>query len=301
MKKVTLTLALAAMFPSWSYADFTLYGKGNVSLHHADEQLNGDKVELVSNSSRIGIKGSEVINEGLTAVYQFEYQTEVDDGSNASGTFSQRNIFIGLEGQFGRVIGGLFDTPLKVVQEKVDLFNDLVGDITQVLNGEIRAKNIVQYSAPKSLGNFGASVAYVTQEADGADDGVSASVTYTNDNFYAGVALDQDVIPGVDSQRLAARYTLASVQLGALYERYDNGTIDEDGVIVSALWSLNKSWGLKAQYGESDIKAPGSSTASLGADYKLSKNVTLFSYFTQVENDTTRDDQYLGVGLDVKF
>src|SRR5690606_27907974 len=119
------------------------------------------RMELVSNASRIGLKGSEKINDKLKAIYQFEYQTEVDDGVNPSGTFSQRNIFIGVEGNFGRLTAGLFDTPLKLVQEKIDLFNDLAGDIGQLLNGEIRAKNIVQYSTPASLGKLGLSVAYI--------------------------------------------------------------------------------------------------------------------------------------------
>src|SRR5690606_19048868 len=140
------------VLPLSAIADVTVYGKANVSLQNADE--SGDaKIELVSNASRIGLKGSEEITEGLKAIYQLEYQTEVDDGSGSNGqTFNQRNIYIGLQGSAGTIMGGHFDTPLKVVQEKVDLFNDLEGDMATIFNGETRASNTVQYVTPSSFG-----------------------------------------------------------------------------------------------------------------------------------------------------
>lgn len=301
MNKNVLLLAFSVLVPGLTYADVNVYGKANVSVQHADELDGESKVELVSNASRIGLKGSEQVNDGLSVIYQFEYQTEVDDGNNSSGTFSQRNIYVGLQGGAGTVMAGLFDTPLKVVQEKVDLFNDLEGDLTHIFNGEVRAKNIVQYSSPKLWGAMSSSIAYVTHETNDIDDGVSASVSFSQDNLYLGVAMDSDIQPGADTLRLAARYVIGTVHLGALYEAFDNGLVDEDGVLVSALWQLTSQWGLKAQYGESDIKAPDSQSMSLGADYRLTKNATVYSYYTQVENEATRDDTYLGVGLDFKF
>lgn len=307
MKQSLLPLALLALIPVAVNADVTVYGKANVSLQNSDEEVSGTKVELVSNASRIGLKGSEDIREGLKVIYQFEYQTEVDDGSNSSGTFSQRNIYVGLESSAGTVMAGLFDTPLKVVQEKVDLFNDLEGDIKNIFNGEVRAKNIVQYITPKAWGPVSSSVAYITHEEEGVDDGVSASVSYSNTTFYLGLAVDSDVQQGTDTARLAARYTLGQVHLGALYETNDDGVSDEDGLLVSALWKLSSQWGLKAQYGESDINAPDNKMLSVGADYYLSKNATVYGFYTQVENglaitsSKVRDDNYLGIGMEYKF
>ncbi|MFC3117050.1 porin [Cellvibrio fontiphilus] len=314
MKKSLLAFAVASLFPMAAVADVVVYGKANVSIQHADEQAADDsQVELVSNASRIGVKGGEEINSSLKVIYQFEYQTEVDDGTNGSQTFGQRNIYLGLQGTAGTFIGGHFDTPTKVAQEKVDLFNDLEGDITQIFKGEIRASNIVQYTTPTFGDGFAGSVAYVTEENNGTTPrtgdgaGVSASFGYTSPVFYVGVAMDQDVeAEDTDLVRLVGRLNVGAFQFGLLAENYDNGIVDEDGALVSALWNLTDKWAAKAQYGQSEVKMADGETASIGLDYKMTKAATLYSYITTVENDVIapaaqRDDTYVGVGMDFKF
>lgn len=321
MKKSLLALVIASVLPAAAFADVTVYGKANVSLQNADEAaLDDSRVELVSNASRIGVKGGEEVNSSLKVIYQFEYQTEVDDGNGSNNqTFAPRNMFIGLQGVAGTIMGGHFDTPTKVVQEKVDVFNDLEGDLTTIFKGEIRASNIVQYTTPVFGGGFSGSVAYVTEENDGTfkqnnptgtepGNGVSASFGYTSTMFYAGVGVDQDVeAEGVDLIRLAARVNIGPVQLGVLGEKYenDNTGADEDGVMASALWNMTDKWVLKGQYGQSDVRMADGETASIGLDYKMTKNATLFSYATKVENELVgtgeRDDTYIGAGIDYKF
>lgn len=301
MKKSLLALVIASALPLSAVADVVVYGKANVSLQQADESDN-KKIELVSNASRIGVKGGEEISSGLKAIYQFEYETAVDDGDEGGQTFKQRNIYVGLQGSSGTVMAGLFDTPTKVAQEKVDLFNDLEGDIKNLINGEIRAKNIVQYVTPTFGGGFSSSVAYITKETDGVDNGISASFSYTSADFYAAVAMDQDVeAEEVDVLRAVGRYTLGAVQLGALYENYDNGVMDEDGFFVSALWNFADKWALKGQYGSSEIKMVDGESISVGVDYKAAKSTTLFGYVSSIEGEDDRDDQYVGVGMELKF
>lgn len=321
MKKALLPLVIAAAaLPLSALAEVTVYGKANVSLQNADE-AEESAIELVSNASRIGLKGSEEINSSLKAIYQFEYQTEVDDGSGGTSnqTFTQRNIYVGLQGTGGTIMGGHFDTPVKVLQEKIDLFNDLEGDINFIVDGETRSKNIVQYSTPVFAEAFALNVAYVTVENHDplveVDDGTSVSFTYTTPMFYLGLATEQDVtLQGLDVTRIATRLTLGAVQLGALYEQTESDVIDnDDGWIVSGKINATDNLSFKAQYGtaaeEYIDKAPivdGEATqASLGVDYILSKNTTLFGYYTQETLDTgsveTYDNSWLGVGLELKF
>jgi predicted porin len=336
MKKTLLSLTLASLFPLAAVADVIVYGKANVALQNADE-ANDSKIELVSNASRIGIKGGEEVNSSLKIIYQFEYQTEVDDGNGSNNqTFAPRNIYLGLQGTAGTLMGGHFDTPTKVIQEKVDLFNDLEGDITSIFKGEIRASNIVQYTTPTFGGGFAASVAYVSEEKDGvfnqtsssqcpitpatqctSTDGASFSFSYTSPMFYAAIAADKDVeYEGVDLIRAVARLTVGAFQFGLLGESYenDNNGADEDGVMVSALWNVTDKWAVKAQHGSSDVKWIDGESSSVGVDYKMTKNATLYGYYTMVENGLPRlintppvtntnyrDDNYVGVGLDFKF
>ncbi|WP_049629394.1 porin [Cellvibrio sp. pealriver] len=323
MKKSLLALLIASVIPAAAFADVVVYGKANLSVQNADE-AEESKLELVSNASRIGVKGSEEINSGLKAIYQFEYQTEVDDGAGGSSnqTFTQRNIYVGLQGSGGTIIGGHFDTPVKTAQEKVDLFNDLEGDINYLVDGETRSKNIVQYTTPASWGAFAINIAGVAAENNAADDGVSASVTYTTPAFYVALAAEQDVsAQTMDILRLVGRYTVGPVQLGALFEQSSvsasvAGTavdLDSDAWLVSAKYNATDKFALKAQYGDAgmDVTAgglvvdAGGDSLSLGADYLLSKNTTLFGYYTQetaeVDSDEVVDDNWIGVGIDLKF
>lgn len=325
MKKSLLSLVIASALPLAAVADVTVYGKANVSLQNADE-AEESKVELVSNASRIGLKGGETINDSWKVIYQFEYQTEVDDGATSSNqTFSQRNIYVGLQGVGGTVIGGHFDTPVKTAQEKVDLFNDLEGDINYILNGETRSKNIVQYTTPTFGDAFAANVAYVAIEDAELDDGVSASLTYTTPAFYAAVAYEQDVTAQtMDILRVVGRYTFNAFQFGAIYEstESDISEIDSDGFVVSVKYSATDALAFKAQYGDASseyvITAPAPApqytddedAISIGVDYLLSKNTTLFAYYTQenldrdvqpVNTQAEADDSWLGVGIDFKF
>ena len=56
----------------------------------------------------------------------------------------------GIKGSFGTVWAGKHDTPTKLAQGKIDLFNDLEGDIKNTFEGENRVSNIVAYSSPST-------------------------------------------------------------------------------------------------------------------------------------------------------
>ncbi len=349
MKKALLPLMIASLVPATAFADITVYGKANVALQSTGKNVGGSYTEVVSNASRIGLKGSENVNDDLKVIYQFEYQTKVDDGSNSlsstpscsatsksttvtpaatttttttcsisggSQTFSQRNIYVGLKGTGGTAMIGMFDTPFKLAQEKVDLFNDYVGDIQTVLQGETRAKNIVQYSTP-AFSDITVNVAYVNAEKDAVnvDNGYSASIVYNTKAIYLALANDSNVTNAsgavvhttdTDILRAVGRFNVGPVVLGAMWETYDNGVIDEDGYMLSAQWNVNDKWALKVQNASSDMVQIGTDQTSIGADYKLTKAAKVFGYYTMVEDEraavaSRADDKYLAVGLELNF
>ena len=308
MNKKLILIALTTGFSNIAFADVTIYGKANLALQATDE-ANSSTTELVSNASRIGFKGSETLTEELQALYQVEYEVAIDDGVHGGGkVFKPRNIYVGLEGGWGKVIAGHFDTPLKTTQKKVDLFNDLAGDIKNVLTkSDNRGKNSLMYSTPKLFDALTISIDFIASEADGASNGLSSSINYQKGNLYLGAAYDSDVENSVDVYRLVAQYKMAALplQLGALYEDQEavaGGLRDGDGWVISAQYKLDSDYTLKAQFGESDIVTAGAETLSLGLDYKLSKNTKLFAYFTDEQADAAaKSAQYLGVGMEMKF
>lgn len=328
MKKALLPLMIASLIPAAAFADVTVYGKAFVTWQSTDLQTGQNYTEVVNNASRIGLKGSELVNDDTKVIYQFEYQTKVDDGSIANNytcaatggqTFSQRNIFVGVQSNFGVVKLGMFDTPLKLAQEKIDLFNDLIGDMQAVVQGETRAKNVVQYST-NEYNHITGNLAYINSEVDkpGTANGYSASVVYNTKTVYLALANDHNVTNAMNKTvivapqddtnilRAVGRFVVGPVVLGALYETYDNGVVDENGYLVSAKWEIDPKWALKAQVGQSDMITIGGETTSLGVDYKLSKNATLLAYYTHNKDDVTdktkqRDDNYLGAGIEFNF
>ena len=303
--------------------DGKVYGKINVSVVNSDDGTN-DSWELKSNASRIGLKGSTEISEGLSVFYKTEFEVAVDDGSNDikkysidtltkdendalventvevkdTSTFKQRNIFVGIKGQYGSLLAGKNDTPTKLAQKKIDLFNDLNGDIKNIFKGENRMSNIIAYTTP-NYGNFSASYAVMPSEDDngGLADSKSYSVNYKKDGLYVAVAADSNV-KDADILRIVSQYEFDAWKLGLMYQ--ENDTAEKSGYFASAAYkSGNVTY--KAQYGvnEADNSNAEDTTLSLGADLKLAKKTKAYVFYT--DNDNSKAAESFGIGLEHKF
>jgi predicted porin len=308
MKKTALSLAIAAVLPAFANAEKVevelpeFYGKVNISVQNTQE---GDESisEVSSNASRLGVKGKIDLKHGIQAVYQAEYEMYIDDGDNGGKTFKQRNTFGGFKGDFGQLIIGNFDTPMKKAQKKIDLFNDLEGDIkSAITDSDNRTKNTVQYNTPNVAG-FVATVAHIASESETINDGTSSSLSFSNDGLYAAIAYDTDVNLDTDVLRLVAQYSIADLTLGGLWEQDNRAgdSNDNEGWVYSAAYKINSDITLKAQYGESDIVKDDAKTYSLGADYKLAKAVKVYAFVTDEEFGDNSSNEYYGVGTEFKF
>jgi predicted porin len=295
------SLAIAPFTAANGPIDGKLYGKINVSVVNSDSGST-DTWKLNSNASRIGLKGSSQISEGLSVFYKTEFEVDVDDGKTSDGTFKQRNIYAGIKGQYGSLLAGKNDTPTKLAQKKIDLFNDLNGDFKAIFkSAENRASNIIAYTTPK-YGNFSASYAVMPSEAGngGLADSKSYSVNYKKDGLYLAFASDSNV--KADLLRAVSQYKFGAWQIGLMYQ--ENESADKSGYFASAAYkSGNVTY--KAQYGvnEADSSNVEDTTLSLGADLKLAKKTKAYVFFT--DNDTeigeAKVEESFGIGLEHKF
>lgn len=334
--KLRSLIALSCMVPVGAMADApTVYGRINltaqqnstealqfVSASDTVTRTDSSTTTLENNASRLGFKGGEKFTDiGIDGFYQAEFAIYPDDGFEGTDTVRQRDIFLGLKGGFGAVQAGNFDTPLKKAQNKVDLFNDLQGDINNYITvNDYRRKNSVMYTTPKMSG-FTGYIDVILSEGNskeqdpinkekGRDNAASLALSYENGGFYGAVAYDNNVVVvestgnlNNESQvyRLVAQYTLGAWQLGALYDNHDASTYTASGTtlvekenqgsgwILSSQYTLGQ-WALKAQYGQSDILRGAevdrdADVLSLGADYKLSKSTRLFGFYTTESAD----------------
>lgn len=226
-KLLALAIGAAVVMPVAALADGpTLYGKINLSLEAQTTNAGGATSQdnqnwvVANNASRIGLKGSlETSKQGLEGIYNAEFGLAADgDGA----PLSSRNIYAGLKADWGTLIVGNVDTPLKSAQGTVDQFNDTTLDMDAYVLGETRANNAVAYVSPKLADSVTIAVASwqgenLTQLSapgggaltpppaapltipagsvhyDGILESVSASVAYQNEGLYLALAMDKDV------------------------------------------------------------------------------------------------------------
>ncbi|WP_227545897.1 porin [Marinobacter fonticola] len=312
-----------ASFSSLAFEGAEIYGKANVSYENQDDGNNGTW-KLQSNASRLGIKGAFYTDiEGLEAIYKAEFEIAIDDGDKDGQTLSQRNIFGGFKhDDLGTLIAGKFDTPLKSSQGKIDQFNDLQGDIKNIIAGENRTSNIIQYSSPRFLDAIGFDIAVVPGEEqstgaenDGPADTISSAVTFDNGRFFGSVAYDSDVEDSLEADssggerlnilRAVGIARLGDFQIGALYQRADesHGPGQEASYLLSGAVKLDR-WKFRAQYGltEGDTTDEELTLAALGVDYKLASKSKAYAYVSRVEAElASSEDTTFGVGFEHKF
>ena len=286
----------------------TVYGKLWISVESQDT-ASGTEVDMVSNASRLGIKGSMDFGEGIEAIYQAEYEIDPVDGTadeSKDRTFKQRNSFVGLKGSVGTIFLGKHDTATKKSQKKIDLFNDLAGDIKNILQGENRMSDLVGYTTPKINGFSATFNAIKGTEGLGDDrigDSTSTSISYDSENFYIALAFDSE-LKGYDSTRLTLQIPFNRSQLGIMFQdskKLSTG-VEEDGYVISFSQKVGDKGTLKFQQAESDMKLDSGKQFSFGYDYKLSSKAKAFFFFTDLSGDnTSKEKEITGIGFEYKF
>jgi len=257
-----LTVAVGVALSANAFAGFpTLYGKIHLTANQYDlEKLNFnpttpggttfthvgatgvttelDTFAVESTGSRLGIQGDFDASADITVFYRLEYGVDVDNGTNTNGReLTQRNIFGGIRGDWGSLLVGKNDTPLKTLQTNtvlrsdVDRFNDSpLADIGTFIVGENRPDNVIQYTSPIWFGGLELNVAAIQAEETGVpvsatnqqDDngfasGKSVSVTYGKAKWFVGLGYDDNVAT-TDALRAIGEITFGPVKLGAIYQ-----------------------------------------------------------------------------------
>jgi predicted porin len=316
MKQKLIALAIASALSAPAFADnanINVYGKAFLTFDQHDTGVAGtvSKMRVNTNASRFGVKGSEDLGEGLKALYQFEVEVDAD-GSTGAGMGKTRNSGAGLEGGFGKVILGYWDTPFKVAHNAIELFDNTTSwSATNTIgksagkNFNTRQKNMVQYWSPK-MGGLQASFMYTPDEAKTTTvnkSNFSMAATFKQDDIYAAAAYesrnDASVTGTTDSAfRLVGKYDLADAWVGAMIENIKTNTSTTASVSGSNVELVG---GIKM--GASSIAASyakAGSTAATGAaandvnqlalryGYKFSKRTEAFAaYASQKTNGAT--------------
>jgi predicted porin len=246
-------------------ANVTLYGRLNLTM----EAVKGNAVDpnlpatagpvnrtvyrVSSNSSRLGVRGSEALGGGLSAIFQIESNVSADTGGGLLGT---RETFVGLQGSWGTVKIGNFLAPYDDIHP---IFGNVPTLTTSILstaalwaqasqsvgNGgfDARLGNSIRYDSPRIAGFVG-SMQISTLDGSAGQGGVvygtpatekrhayimSTGGFYANGPFQAGIAYEAHNKvrgPALDDWAfsVAANWNFGIVKVGGVYERLDYDT-----------------------------------------------------------------------------
>ena len=261
MKKVLLAAAIATISLNAAQAAPTLYGKLNVSLNQVDNvtAAGNNETQLNSNDSRIGVKGEEKLTDKLSAVYLAEWQFNADGDGESS--FTNRNRFVGIKSDgIATLKVGQFDSYFKnAAGNNQDIFNDHNElDMTAILVGEDRLKNVIGFETDKKLlAGLAFNIMFQQGEESSAlkndakgqkgsrdsfGDGISTSLTYDNKDYGFAAAV-------AGNFGVASKYNAYNSELGSNTIYSDairvTGSVDLkpaglDGLVFGALWQTAK-------------------------------------------------------------
>ena len=261
-------------FPALAHGEVSLYGRadmdfervsatGSTAVAGTPPVMGGyDKLprnRVSSNSSYLGVKGTDDLADGVQGFFQIESGLNQDTGTatttstsstGISGTFASRNSALGLLGDFGTVFFGTWETPYRTGFTVLDPFEYTgIGGFSILGNGHTtnpnsgnlvsfgrRQNNSVQYWSP-TLAGFSVKLAYspneerpsvgnvgVTTPAGYNPSLVSLSARYTADPFYVYMGYERhtdytSVGHADDGFNVGATYSSGGTRLGVLYEQ----------------------------------------------------------------------------------
>ncbi|KKO45477.1 porin [Arsukibacterium ikkense] len=305
---VLATLAVPAMA-----ADVSIYGRAHLSVDHLDNGVDSG-VNVSSNSSRLGFKASTKLEDDMEVFVQLEQNIRFDEGS---GSFATRDSFVGLKGNFGMARIGFFDTPLKTIRSRTDMFGDRIGDARNITSGygqsfDNRYRNGVHYRTP-NMNGFTVDFQYTPHNNTGATvqndrESYSTSLTYTSKGIYVAAAYESyEGTDGVDPNalRLGAYYDINSdLRVSALYQKASDVANGDRSVYgVGASYKMGD-YTLRGQYyvaGDADADNSGANMLVLGADRKLGKDLTLYLAYGITSNDDNANYTIASGGRDTRL
>jgi len=236
MKKSAIAVAVATALgtSAVALAETTLYGSARVSVDWTNpdmsdfadlnyratpsgsfQTVNTNKyLQVWDNNSRLGVRGSEDLGSGISAIYQYEFGVDVpgDNNNGVNGNnyfYGNRPRWVGLKGDFGALTLGTQFTPYYNVIGYTDTFNSSkTFNQNYFLQGNSTLDNPVLFQKGIARSRRGSSVVYTTPNwyglaaqgmvvmngTPGANnvDQWEANLTYANGPWFAGAAFLQD-------------------------------------------------------------------------------------------------------------
>lgn len=317
MQKKIIALAVAAAFSAPAFADTTAYGIVDAAIINATGA--GQKSDMIAfsgglSTSRLGVKVTEGLDNGWTAVGVVEYGIDTQDNGS---TLTARQKMLAVAGDFGTVATGYLQTtgydmavkfdptagsavsPLQNVTAKTTF---LMGTVAEGARGE----RAVAYISPKIANAFTVAVNYstsmvsavggndlgnLTQTADNKHSAFLASVNYEQGPLAVGGAYATLTAAGSEAAKeymFGASYDLGVAKLLGTYQsRALTGGDTDKAYSFSAVAPVGAG-AVVASFAGTKMQAANTNGSSLTVGYlqNLSKTVTAYAAYSSASQDS---------------
>ncbi len=263
IKNTVIAMASTCLIPASVVAaetDYSFYGSLRVMVEAAEHE-NGDNFKDAL--SRIGVKGSHDLGDGLSAFAKYELKVDVANAELGSETGNDaRQAYVGLAGDFGSIQAGRYwSTFYNAIGYAPDQLWYNSAPVYYTLDGDFRIGKSVMYTSPdmngltlsglysddKELGQFAGT--YKASDSltlglgyiDDENESLGAAFYYSGDGFYVnGMYMDKDnigsgidLIGGVSSGK--SLYTLG---VSSFEDDATSGASDFDALILAYQYNL---------------------------------------------------------------
>jgi predicted porin len=294
------SLFLLLISPGTTAEDQRFYGIFDISSQQLINSETNNVLHTKSNGSRAGVRGKFKVNDDLSWLIQVESAVDYNSALDTQKYFSGRNTFIGLQGNWGRLIMGKNDSPLKLSQGNIDLFTDTDVQIYALHEGDNRITDTIIFNSNTYNGfslNYGL-VKNGSKELTSV--GHSVSLQYRLDNTYFSVAYDNNVL-NQNILRLVSEVVYQKFSCGLLLQKTE--IIDKRisyGFMFSMQYSLSQ-YLLKFQYSNSDDKVEGGRLLTAGIEWLATDSLAIYTLMSDNVGDDIVPEKLISLGVKYRF
>lgn len=320
MQKKIIALAIAAAISTPAFADVSMYGILDAAV--ANISNTGKQSDIIAlsgamSASRIGLKASEDLGDGLTALAVMEYKIDGETSTGTSLANNARQQMLALAGGFGTVATGYLQTAAWDFAGKYDpVSGSAASPYDNIARGDgfligataaaSRASRALAYISP-NIGGLTVAVNYATALADGTGNlavadpgGISTkataglvSATYADGPLSASaVYASTNTTPATSNASeyaLGGSYDLGAAKLSAIYQtQTTNAATSKTNKVysVSAVVPFgNDAVAVSYAASQMDTASTNSTGYTLGYMHNMSKTVTAYAAYTAMTND----------------
>jgi predicted porin len=332
MNKKLIALAIAAAIAPAAFAgdEVVLYGQVNVAL--VADNTSDSTFKINDHSSRLGVKGTEALGDGMSAWFQIESAVAADDASRAG--FATREGWVGLKSSdFGGIQLGRGKSAYTKAFEEFDPWyqGESFGIISYDQLGytgtapvpdkgdgnyQYRTNNTARYTY--SMPNLDVMVDYAVGENKTATQKEMTNLSFSTKGAYAdwwyivGANMGRNVTNSgskLNNVLLGGGTAFGDLSLGAAFQRHvfsedGYGTNKRNSFLVNAMYNMegNSLYGGiimadKLKYGSVKLSDSRYIRYGLGLAVPLSKRTNIVTEFMATDySGTKKDSSYFSVG-----